>query len=325
MRSKIIGLGSAVPEKVLTNNDLSRMVDTSDEWITTRTGIKVRHICGPDEATSDLALSAARRALAAAQIDAQELDLIILATVTGDLPFPATSCLLQKELGAVNAAAFDLSAACSGYVYGLVVADQFIRSGAYKHILLIGADTFSKIVDWEDRSTCVLFGDGASAAVVTASDDESGLLDFELGCNGEAAHLLLIPAGGSREPITEKVISQRRQYVKMQGAEVFKLAVKSMVKVIRHVLEKNNLTADDLSLIVPHQANVRILEATAHKLKLASGKMFANIDKYGNTSAASVGLALEEALSSRRAEKGELVLLVAFGGGFSWGAALIRL
>ncbi len=269
-------------------------------------------------------MAAALRALANAKVEARELDLIILATATGDRPFPSTACLVQEAIGATKAAAFDVAAVCSGYVYGLTVADQFIRCGTYKKILLVGADAFSKVVDWTDRSTCVLCGDGASAAVITASDDESGILDVYLGADGRAAELLMIPGGGSREPITEKNIAERRQYVKMRGGEVYKMAVKATIKAIQHILKKNKLTLDEIDLIVPHQANVRILSATAEKLKISREKIFVNLEKYGNTSAASVGLALDDAVREQRIKKGDLVLLVAFGGGFTWGATLIQ-
>ena len=325
----IAGIGAYAPERVLTNHDLEQMVDTSDAWITTRTGIRERHIAADDEATSDLGLKAARLALERSGIAATDLDLVLLATATPDMLFPATACLVQHQLGAVGAAAFDLSAACSGFIYGLSVADSFIRSGTYTKILLIGAETMSRVIDWEDRSTCVLFGDGAGAAVLTASDGDPkagdpGVIDTRIYSDGSAWDFICQPGGGSRLPPGPDVVDRRLQYLQMRGNETFKVAVRNMERAAREVLDAAGLKPESVKLVVPHQANIRILNAVAERLGVPEGQMAINLDAYGNTSAASIPLALAEAVARGRVERGDVVLFLAFGSGLTWGSALVR-
>lgn len=320
-RVTITGLGSCMPDRVLTNFDLEKMVDTSDEWIRTRTGIRERRIADENTATSDLAYEAAKKALAEAQLDPADLDLIIVATVTPDMLFPSTACLLQDRLGARKAAAFDLEAACSGFIYGLATGAQFIESGMYDNVLVIGAETLSKIVDWTDRSTCILLGDGAGAAVLQPSEDDRGLMAFHLGADGGGGDLLKMPAGGSRMPATVETVQDRLHYVKMSGREVFKFAVKVMGEAAQTVLEKCQLSFDDVDYYVPHQANYRIIEASARRFGIPMERVLVTIDRYGNTSSASIPVALDEAVSEGKIKPGDLVLLVAFGGGLTWGAA----
>jgi len=323
-RVGIVGLGDYLPKKVLTNKDLEKMVDTSDEWITTRTGIKERHIVAKNEATSDLAIKAARKALLdAAGMNPQDLDLIIVATITPDMQFPSVSCLVQKALGAHRACCFDVSAACAGFVYGLVIAQQFIARGVYKKVLVIGVEVLSVITDWQDRNTCVLFGDGAGAAVLTEVKS-GGILSTYLGSDGSQSDLLMLPAGGSRHPASHQTIDKRMHYLKMRGNELFKLAVKIMADAAQTALDKAGLKCSDIDCLIPHQANIRILLAVAKKIGLPQEKIFLNIEKYGNMSSASTAVALCEAVKAGRVKKGDIVLLDAFGAGLVWGACVIK-
>jgi len=326
LRSRITGTGSALPEKILTNLDLERMVDTSDEWITTRTGIKERRIAVEGQFTSTFAVEASRRALAMAGIQAAELDLIILGTVTPDFPFPATACIVQHEIGAINATVFDLSAACSGFIFGLSIADKYIRCGAAKKILVIGAEVLSRVVDWSDRNTCILFGDGSGAAVLEASEGESGLLSTHTFSNGSYWNTLYQPGCGNRNPATnERTIADKLCYIKMEGNDVFKHAVRAMEEAACAALDANGMTATDVSLLIPHQANRRIIDATAKRLGITEEeRVFVNLHNYGNTSSASIPISLDEANRSGRMKAGDIVLLDAFGGGFSYGSALMR-
>lgn len=325
LRARITGTGSAVPEHVLTNFDLEKLVDTNDEWITTRTGIKERRIAAAGEYTSTFATLAARRALDMAGISPEELDLIILGTVTPDFPFPATACIVQKELGAKNAAAFDLSAACSGFIYGLHLAEAQIKSGMAQKVLVLGAEVLSRVVDFSDRNTCILFGDGSGAAVLEADSDEQGILSTHIFTNGAHWDLLYQPGVGSRHPATDAAtFDEKLYYLRMEGNEVFKHAVRAMGDAAAAALEANHLTADHLALLIPHQANRRIIEATGKRIGLPAEKVFVNLHKYGNTSSASIPIALDEANREGRLKGGDLVLLNAFGGGFTYGSALIR-
>jgi 3-oxoacyl-[acyl-carrier-protein] synthase-3 len=323
MRSRVIGTGSYVPERALTNADLERMVATSDAWIVERTGIRERRIAAPGEACSDLGVKAGACALASAGLAASELDLILVATCTGDFPMPSTACLIQHKLAAVRAAACDLSAACTGFVYALAVADAFVRTGM-RYVLVVGAEVMSVIMDWTDRSTCILFGDGAGAVVLGSSDGDRGILSSHLHSDGNLGELICVPGGGSQFPPSEKMLSERLQYMKMKGNETFKVAVKTLEESAREALTANGLSAADLNLYVPHQANLRILTAVAERLKLPLAKVVLNLDRYGNTSAASIPLALDEAVKEGRLKDGDLVLLSAFGGGLTWGSTIMR-
>jgi 3-oxoacyl-[acyl-carrier-protein] synthase-3 len=323
MRARIAGTGSYVPDKVLTNVDLERMVATSDDWIVERTGIRERHVAGPGEACSDLAVKAAERALAAAGVRAADLDMILLATCTGDYPLPATACLIQHRLGATHAAACDLSAACCGFVYALSVADAYVKSGM-RHVLIVGSEVMSAITDWTDRNTCILFGDGAGAAVISACENDGGILSTHLRSDGSLWDLIAVPGGGSRLPPSETVVAERMQYVKMKGNETFKVAVRTLEEVARETLAANNFQVEDLDLYIPHQANIRILKAVASRLGLPPEKVMLNLDRYGNTSAASIPIALDEAVRQGRIKEGSLVMLGAFGAGLTWASALIR-
>lgn len=320
----ITGVGAYAPVKKLTNFDLEKIVDTTDEWITTRTGIKERKIASENEATSDLAVKAAQMALEDAKINPSELDLIIVASVTHDMWFPATACIVQDKIGAKNAAAFDLEAGCSGFIYGMIVGSQFISSGSYKKVLVIGSDTLSKITDWKDRNTCILFGDGAGAAVLEPAKPGYGLLSFCLGAEGKGGELLKLEAGGSRLPATKETVEKGLHYLQMSGNDVFKFAVKIMEEASLSALEKAGIKPEQVDLFIPHQANIRIIEAASRRLKLPSEKVFVNVDKYGNTSCASVPLALHEAVKSKRITPGSLIVLVAFGAGLTWASAVIR-
>ena len=324
LRSRVVGTGSYLPERVLTNRELERMVETSDEWIVSRTGIRERRIAADHEATSDLSHAAALRALDAAGIRARDLDLIVVATLTPDAPLPATAVYLQHRLGAKKAAAFDVGAACTGFVYGLAVVDGLIRTGVAQNCLLVGAEVLSRVLNWKDRGTCIIFGDGAGAAVLVPGHGRSGLLSTHLYADGSQADLLCIPAGGSRIPATRAALEQGLQYVHMKGNETFKLAVKGMVEAAAAALETNGAAVGDLALLVPHQANIRIIEATAQRLHLPMSRVYVNIDRYGNTSGATIPIALDEAVREGRIGPGDLVLLDAFGAGFTWGSALIR-
>lgn len=319
----IIGIGKYLPKKVLTNKDLEKMVDTTNEWIFTRTGIKERHLAEKNEATSDLALHAARNALKDAGLEAESVELIITATVTPDMQFPSVSCLVQRGLGAKKAVCFDISAACAGFVYGLIIARQFISSGAYKNALIIAAEKTSSFVDWQDRSTCVLFGDGAGAAVVSAAKGP-GILSAYLGGDGRGAELLMVPGGGSRHPPSGETLKKKMHYVKMRGNELFKVAVKIMAEAARRALAQAGLSCQDIDCFIPHQANARIIMATAKRLGLDTDKIFMNIEKYGNMSAASTAVALCEAVKSGRIKKGDIVVLDTFGAGLAWGACVIK-
>lgn len=322
-RAGIIGLGKYLPKKRLTNRDIEKMVDTSDEWIVSRTGIKERRLAAKDEATSDMAIKAAKDALKDAGIKAEKIDLIIAATISPDMPFPSVSSIVQNAIGANHCACFDLSAACAGFVYGLVNAQQFILSGTYKNVLVIGAEKISYAVDWQDRSTCVLFGDGAGAAVVS-SVKKGGILSTHLGCDGAGGPLLMIPAGGTRLPASHETIDNKLHYIKMQGNELFKVAVNSMADAARIALKKAGLALNDVDCFIPHQANSRIIGAVAKKLGLSEEKIYLNIDKYGNMSSASVIVAFCEAVRSGQVKKGDIVLLDVFGAGLVWGACVIK-
>jgi 3-oxoacyl-[acyl-carrier-protein] synthase-3 len=322
----ILGTGSYAPARVLTNDDLAKMVDTSDEWIRTRSGIRERRIAGPNEHASDMAVGAAQRALEDAKLNAAEIDLLVVATVTPDLPMPAVACIIQHKLGVpTTAACFDLNAACSGFVYALDTACAMLSSGRYKKALVVGVEKLSAVVDWTDRTTCVLFGDGAGAAVIGLSDEPSkGLLGTRLGAFGEGVDLLYIPRGGSDAPPTIDSVTGHGHCIKMKGKEVFKLAVRAMDEAARDILEQHQLRADQISLVVPHQANLRIIEAISQYLELPMERFFVNVDRYGNTSAASIPIALDEARRTGRIQPGDLTLLVAFGAGLTYGSALIR-
>ena len=325
IRAKITGTGSALPDRVLTNDDLAKFVDTNDEWISTRTGIKKRRITDENTSTSDLAYAASLKAIEKAGLSASDIDLIVLATSTPDfLNFPSTACLVQERLGASNAAAFDLSAACTGFVYALTTASQFVESQIQKNVLVIGADTLSKYVDWEDRNTCVLFGDGAGAAVVQPSSNGSGILASYLAADGAGGGYLQNPVGGSRTPISESAIKERKNYVRMDGRAVFKFSTRVILEGIEKVLEKSGLTKSEISLLIPHQANTRIINHAVEKLGLSPQKVCVNIHNYGNTSAATIPIALDEAISEGKVNKGDIVVTIGFGGGLTWGANAIR-
>jgi 3-oxoacyl-[acyl-carrier-protein] synthase-3 len=323
MKSRITGTGSYAPVKVLTNADLERMVATSDEWIRERTGIRERHIAGSGEACSDLAVQAGKRALAAAGLPATELDMVLVATCTGDYLLPSTACLVQHQLGATKAAACDIAAACCGFVYALSVADAYVKAGM-RHVLVIGSEVMSAITDWTDRNTCVLFGDGAGAAVVSAGDGERGILSTHLRSDGNLNELIAVPGGGSRMPPSQKTIAERMQCIKMKGHETFKVAVRNLEEIARETLAANHLRVEDLDLYVPHQANLRILTAVMERLGLPAEKVMLNLDRYGNTSAASIPIALDEAVRAGRIKDGSLVMLGAFGAGLTWASAMIR-
>ncbi len=326
IQAKIIGTGFYAPDKILTNFDLEKMVDTSDEWIKTRTGISERRIANEKEACSDLAIKASKIALKKAEIKSKDLDLILVATATPDMLFPSTACMVQLGIGAKNAFAYDLSAACSGFIYGLSIAEQYIKSGRYKTILLIGSEIFSRITDWNDRSTCILFGDGAGAVVIRAemTRKKEGILSTHLHSDGHYHDLLYIPGGGSRLPISEKIINEKKHFLKMKGNETFKVAVRFMVNAAREAINYNGYAVEDIHLVIPHQANKRIIDAVAKKLNLPEEKVFVNVMKYGNTSAASIPIALDEAVQKKRIKKNDIILLTAFGAGFTWGSALIK-
>lgn len=320
----ITGWGMAVPERVLTNADLERMVDTSDEWIRTRTGIQERRVVGPGESTSTLATEAGRRAIERAGLTPDAIDLIILATCTPDRPFPATACAVQANLGISQAGAFDVAAACSGFVYGLGVATSMIRSGMARTILFIAADIFTHYINWNDRNTCVLFGDGAGAVILQASDSPLGLLSCRLGASGKDEDLMAVDAGGTRMPMTPELLEQGRQYVYMQGREIFKLAVRGMGESSLQAIGEAGLAPHDINLVVPHQANLRIIKATAKLLDMPMERVFVNLDRYGNTSAATIPIALVEAAEQGRIRAGDNVLITAFGGGLTWASAVLR-
>lgn len=325
MNVRITGTGSALPGKILTNAELETSVDTSDEWITTRTGIKERRIAADGEYTSTFAAEAGRRALAMAGVQPEEIDLIILGTVTPDFPFPSTACIVQDLLGATNATAFDLSAACSGFIFGLSIAEKYIRSGAARKILVIGSEILSRIVDWKDRNTCVLFGDGAGAVVLEASEGDHSLLSTHTFSNGSYWNLLYQPGSGSRNPATDsRTIDERLIYLVMEGNDVFKHAVRAMEEAALKALDANGLSPSDISLLIPHQANRRIIDATAKRLGIGPERLFTNLHRYGNTSSASIPIALDEANRQGIIKPGSKLLMVAFGGGFTYGSALVE-
>jgi 3-oxoacyl-[acyl-carrier-protein] synthase-3 len=324
IRAHIVGTGSATPDRILTNLDLEKMVETSDKWITERTGIKERRIADRGTAASDLALEASRKAMQEANITPEEMDLILIGTVTPDFLLPSTACILQDRLGAKNAGVMDIAAACSGFIYGLSIAQAYIISEKYKNILVIGVEILSKITDWTDRDTCVLFGDGAGAAVVQAANSDKGIVSTYLSGDGSLANLLHIPVGGTRTPLTPENIHQKSHFIQMKGSEVFKSAVRSMGNAAQKVIDMGDISPEDVDLLIPHQANIRIIEATAKRIKLPMDKVYVNIDRYGNTSSASVPIALDEARKNGRIKEGSNVVLVAFGAGFTWGSALIR-
>jgi 3-oxoacyl-[acyl-carrier-protein] synthase-3 len=320
----VAGVGSYVPEKILTNGDLEKMVETSDDWITTRTGIKQRRIAAANQFTSDLAVEAARHAISMAGVAPEQIDLIIVATITPDMPFPSTACIVQQKLGAKRAAAFDLEAACSGFIYALEIGQQFIMSRTYETVLVIGAEKLSAITDWKDRNTCVLFGDGAGAAVLQNRPNAHGLLTAVMGADGEKSDLLFMQGGGSRCPATVDSVNARLHYLRMEGKETFKSAVQAMQSAAEEALRRCELTISQVKCIIPHQANRRIIDAVGERLGAMPEQMFVNLEKYGNTSAASVAIALDEAVKSGRIQRGDLILLVVFGAGLTWGAAVIE-
>lgn len=324
LRAKIIGTGSCLPDKVLTNHDIEKMVDTSDEWIIERTGIRERRIAGSGEAASDLSYYAARRALRAAGMKAAELDLILVATCTPDSPFPSTGCMLQGRIGAKNAVSFDVSAACSGFLYALSIADCYLKSGRYEKILVVGADVLSKVTDWSDRNTCVLFGDGAGAVVIVPTKQKRGIIDVLIGSDGKLGNILYIPGGGSHIPASAQSVKAGAHFIKMNGNEVFRVAVKTMVRISIEILQRNNIDLSDVDVMVPHQANIRILQAVAKRLKMPMQKVIVNLDRYGNTSAATIPIALDEAVRDGRIKDNDTILMAAFGGGLTWASALLR-
>ena len=320
----ITSVGSYVPERILTNADLERMVETSDEWITSRTGIKERRIAAPDESTSDLTAKAALNAMGKAGITADQIDLIIIATVTPDMMFPSTACLVQEKIGATRAAAFDIEAACSGFIYGLEIGQQFIMSQTYDTVLVVGADKLSTIVDWTDRNTCVLFGDGAGAAILQNRPNAHGLLTACMGADGSKGSVLCVPGGGSRQPASADTLARKLHTLRMDGKETFKNAVQAMYGAAQEALRRCELTIDQITCVIPHQANRRIIDAVGDRLGVKPEQLFVNLEKYGNTSAASVAIALNEAIEAGRARRGDLILLMVFGAGFTWGAAVIE-
>lgn len=323
-RAGIVGIGSAIPDKVLTNAYFEQIVDTNDEWIVSRTGISERRVAVDGEAASGFAVRAAIQALEHARMSPEELDLVICATVSGDMPLPSTASIVQHAIGAGRAAAFDLAAGCSGFVYGLSTAASFITSSMYRNVLVVGVDLLSKMTDYEDRGTCILFGDGAGAAVLTATDGSHGILSTVLGSDGSGAELLRVDAGGSRYPATAETVRDRMHFIKMEGREVFKFAVKIMGEASVEVLERCGLSPEDVDLFIPHQANIRIIDAAARRLNIPQEKVFVNVQKYGNTSAASIPIAIDEAMREGRLKKGDVLVAVGFGAGLTWAASAIK-
>jgi len=324
IRAAIVGTGAYLPEKVLTNADMERMVDTSDEWIFTRTGIRERRMVADGQCTSDLGVEAARMALADAGLSADDVTLTICATITPDYFFPSTACMIQHKLGAAKTGGFDLSAACAGFVYGVIMGARLIESDPTQTVLVIGAETLTKITDYTDRTSCILFGDGAGAAVLRATDDGRGVIASEFGIDGSGGDFMKLPAGGSAMPATEETVRGRMHYMKIRGRETFKFAVLKMAELVKSTVLGSGLTMADVKLIVPHQVNLRILQAAAERLKIGLDKVYCNIDRYGNTSAASAAIALDEAVRKGLVERGDTVVLVAFGGGLSWSSAVVR-
>ncbi|MDO3380031.1 beta-ketoacyl-ACP synthase III [Geoalkalibacter halelectricus] len=323
-RARIVGTGSYVPQHILTNQELEKKVETSDEWIRTRTGIRERRIAAEGECTSDLAAQAARQALTMAGVSPEEIDLIVVGTITGDFPWPATACLVQEKIGAKRAFAYDLSAACSGFVFALDAAVKQIQCGAINKALVIGAEILSRIVDWEDRNTCVLFGDGAGAVVLSAEEGDHGVLSTHLHSDGSYWELLYQAGFGARHPANARGLDERVQFLKMQGNEVFKVAVRMLTEVAQEALAHNGMECQDIDLFIPHQANRRILEAVAKRLHLRDDQVYINVDYYGNTSGASIPIALDEVNRAGGIKPGDILMFDAFGGGFTWGAALVR-
>ena len=321
---EIAGLGACLPERVLSNDDLSRMVDTTDEWIVPRTGIKERRIIGPDEATSDLAIGAARQALDAAGVDPLDVDAILVATFTADYVLPACACLVQAALGATNAMACDLAAACSGFLYGLSCGAGMLTAGMAKSVLVIGAESLSRFVDYTDRRSCILFGDGAGAALLRRAENGGELLYTELGADGAWPEVLMVPAGGSRTPTSHETVDQGDHYIRLRGRDVFRLAVGKLTELIQRLPERTGVSLDEIKMVIPHQSNVRIIKSTFERTGVSLEKAYMNIDRVGNTSAASIPMALEEAVARGMIERGDLVLFLAFGGGLTWGSTLIR-
>ena len=324
IRARIVGTGSYVPERILTNFDLEKMIDTSDEWIRVRTGIRERHIIADGENTSDMATRAAERALEMAGVDAKEIDQIVMGTITGDYPWPATACVVQGNLGAVNASAFDVSAACSGFLFALSCAVDRIEAGRSKKVLVIGAEAMSRIMNWKDRSTCMLFGDAAGAVVLEACEGERGILSTHLRTDGTQLELLYQPGFGTKLLPTEETLKTDSHFLQMQGNEVFKVAVRSMTAVANTALKENNMSVEDVDLFIPHQANIRILQATAKRIGLKDEQVYINVDRFGNTSGATIPLAMDEANRAGLIKEGDILLLDAFGGGFTWASALLR-
>jgi 3-oxoacyl-[acyl-carrier-protein] synthase III len=324
--SRILSTGAYAPERVLTNHDLEKLVDTSDEWISERTGIKQRHIARVDESASDMALVAARRALESAGLSAADLDMIIVGTISGDVPMPACAAYLQRKLGAGPIPSFDVSAACAGFLYAMSIADQFVRTGVHKHILIVGVELLSRLVDWQDRTTCVLFGDGAGAAVIgPATGDGRGILSTRLYTDASLTESLCIPAGGSREALTAEGLIAKRDKVKMVGKDIFRAAVKNMSQASRAALDTANMPTDSVRWVVPHQANLRIITQIAERLDIPMERFIINIERYGNTSSASIPIALDEGIRDGRIKPGDTVLMCALGAGISWGSALVRM
>lgn len=323
-RIRISGSGYYLPDKILTNADLEKMVDTSDEWIVTRTGIRERHILGPEQATSDLGIEAARKALKSARLDIKDIDLILVGTNTPDTIFPSTACWIQSGLKAPQVPAFDLQAGCTGFLYGMILAESLILSGRAKRILLVGADALTRITNWEDRSTCVLFGDGAGAFILEESHDESGMLSHYWGADGSLGELLMQPAGGSRLPATAQTVADKLHYLQMKGNEVFKHAVKRMGDAAEQALKRAGLKKDDVSFLIAHQANIRIIDATGKRAGLAAEKVYSNIDRTGNMSVATIPTCVQELKDQGKLKKGDILLLDAFGAGFTWAAVVYR-
>jgi len=323
-RAKIVGVGAYAPKRILSNADLEKMVDTNDAWIVQRSGIRERHIADETEATSDLALKAAQQAIERANLVPEDIEFIAVGTTTPDMIFPSVGNILQHRLGCKRIGSIDMLAACAGSIYSLSIGAQFIQTGKYRRVLCVGAETLSKITDFTDRGTCVLLADAAGAAVLEAYDGDRGIIDFDLYSDGQYWDLLYMPGGGSRHPATRETVDARMHYAKMKGSEVFKVAVRMFAECTERILTRNGVTAADVSLFVPHQANLRIIEAAVKRVGLPMERVFVNVDRYGNTGAASVYVALEEAVGSGRVKPGDLVLLAAFGGGFAWGTALIR-
>lgn len=324
LKAKIAATGSYAPEKRLSNYEIEKIINTSDAWITERTGIKERRIASESQSASDLASIASKKALDKGNVDPSEIDLIIVATVSGDMPFPSTACILQKLLGAKNAVAFDINAACSGFIYAMSIANSFIQTGSYKKILIVGVEVLSKFLDWSDRNTCILFGDGAGAAILEPTSSGNGILSTNLYSDGSLWEFIHLPGGGSKHPTSQYTIENKLHYIKMKGNETFKVAVKALEHLVIDTLKQNNIDPSMLSLLIPHQANLRIILATAKRLGISMEKVLVNVDRYGNTSAASIPIALDEAVNSGRIKKDDYILLEAFGAGLTWASALIK-